>query len=179
MIVQAEQLLERLGTTQGQQLETRLVTRTSSIYTGVFWSTVITDAARLSEGLANDARDLLHGQRRARGQVGWVLVLVLFVALTAVPCARWLTSNFGRRPQTNESSYSQRTLNAFVKGIATGLLPAAIISGIGLALVNQELVGEQSITLVNAITVSLVLAIVTVAPGLERLWCPMLPRGAY
>lgn len=162
--VRAEQLLEQLGATQRQKLETRLLTRAPGIYTGQFWSTFLADATHIGRGLSDDASDFLRDQARGTWS-GWlVLVLVLSAALTTIPGGRWLTRNFGRRPQANESSYSQRTLSAFAEGVASGLLPAAIIGGIGWALISQQLVGEQAGLLVKAIAISLVLAIVIIAP---------------
>ncbi len=162
--VRAEKLLETLGTSQRQQLESRLLTRSPAIYTGGFWSNFLTDARRVGEGLAADIRALPQGQGRANWS-GWLmLLLVLTAALSTIPGGRWLVDEFGRRPQANESSYSQRTVSAFAEGVASGLLPAAIIGGIGWTLISQGLVGEQSMTLVRAITVSLVLAIIVLAP---------------
>ncbi|NND92669.1 MAG: mechanosensitive ion channel family protein [Granulosicoccus sp.] len=164
LIVRAEQLLERLGETRGQRLQSRLLTRTSALYTHAFWRTVITEATQLMEGLAHDARALLQGQRKTEW-TGWlVLALALIFALAALPFSRWLTRQYGRQPQANESSYAQRTLSAFAEGVAGGLLPAAIIGGIGFTLVNQGLVGDQAVTLVKAVSVSLVLAVMTSAP---------------
>lgn len=162
--VRAEQLLERLGAAQRQRLETRLLTRSPGLFTPEFWTSFMADATHIGKGLSDDARDLLRGQGRDRW-TGWlVLVSVLSVALTAIPGGRWLTRNFGRRPQANESSYSQRTLSAFAEGVASGLLPATIIGGIGWALISQELVGGQGRTLIEAVTISLVLAIIIAAP---------------
>ncbi|MGQ7846400.1 DUF3772 domain-containing protein [Granulosicoccus sp. 3-233] len=162
--VRAEQLLKQLGGTQRQQLETRLLTRSPAIYTSRFWTDFLADASHIGRGLSADAQALLRGQGRGNGSAWLILVLVLAAALTTIPGGRWLTDRYGRRPQANESSYSQRTLSAFAEGVASGLLPAAIFGGIGWALVSQGLVGEQSATLVKAVTTSLVLAIVIVAP---------------
>ncbi len=164
MIVRAEQLLERLGEKRGQRLQARLLTRSPAIYTSLYWEKVVADAAQLGARLSVDARDLLNGQSRASWK-GWlVLLIALLIAMTALPFGRWLKQRFGRQPQANETSYAQRTLSAFAEGVASGLLPATIFGGIGFTLVNQELVGEQAMTLVSAVTVSLVLAVSAVAP---------------
>jgi len=162
--VRAEKLLETLGTSQRKQLETRLLTRSPAIYTARFWSSFLTDTMHIGEGLSADIRQLSQGSGRARWS-GWlILLLVLAAALCTIPGGRWLVDKYGRRPQANETSYSQRTVSAFAEGVASGLLPAAIIGGIGWALISQGLVGEQAMPLIRAITLSLVLAIIVVAP---------------
>ncbi|ASJ73684.1 DUF3772 domain-containing protein [Granulosicoccus antarcticus] len=164
MIVRAEQLLEKLIRSRGQRLQAELLTRSPAIYTSGFWKKVLTDSTAMSAKLAQDARELLNGQRRHVWTAWLALVLVLLCALSALPFGSWLKGRYGRQPQANETSYTQRTLSAFAEGVASGLLPAAIFGGIGLTLVHQELVGEQSMTLVKAVTLSLVLGVAAAAP---------------
>lgn len=164
IVARAETLLDRLGSARGDRLQRQLFTRGPSLFSAVLWHAVLDDAGRVVSGVVDDAQHILQAQRRSAVSDWPVLILVFVLTLAALPLRRWLLRRYGRGPTSGKPSYAQRTWSAFAEGVARGLLPAAMIGGIGFTLISQELIAEQGFALVSALTISAVLAIAAAAP---------------